>query len=1103
MKKYLCLFLSLFCYSFGIAQYLSPKTIASAGNVKSNGGIIISNTIGQTFSKTLKNSGVLLTQGFQQPYLDFAPIFINGNSTTYSVCENDSNINISSLLAIYDLDIGQSETWSLLTTPVHGTAIVVCSSASNGDTLVPIGSSYILSIGYIGSDSFTVAVNDGIMSDTITIYININPLPNAGTIISTSNLCHDANNIISDTTSNSIGVWDATNAAISISGDTITGNFTGIDTLIYSVTNSCGIASTSKIITVNPLPAAGSITGLSVICATIPTTFNDITIGGTWYLMDSAIATVSNTGIITGFLKGTDTIKYIVTNICGSASATKIITIDSFPIAGSITGLSDLCVHSNITLADTIPISIGSSTWSSSNTHAIVSGGLVTGISAGIDTIRYSVTNSCGVAVASKIITVNPVPNAGVISGATNICTGANCTLADTIAVTMGSSTWSATNGSANITDSGIVTALSPGTDTIIYRINSGLCTHTTSHIITVNPTPTAGIISGDSLLCIGSTVRLTDTIPLFSATSAWSSTGGVSVSGTGVVLGLSVGLDTVFYTVTLGSCAAITTKSLTVITVPNAGSISGASGVCVGGSISLTDTTSIIYGSTEWNVTNANAFVSSSGKVTGISVGKDTVLYTVTNMCGATHTQKLITVDTPLIPKPITSKDSLCEGAKDTCTNLIDGWDWTVTNSHAAINTITGIVLGISAGLDTILYSKINYCGTFDTFHTLLIKPLPFAGTVIGMDSVCLSSFDTLFDVITGGVWQSLHTNIATVNNSGLVTPISVGEDSIAYSYTNYCGNSKTYKVLQITTTPTVGAISGKQIICTGEQFTVTEIAPYPHWWSATNSSAIVNNGVVQGISAGVDTIYAINGNLCGTASTTLQVAVVTTPDAGKIVGTSNACMNDTIYYTDSISCGLWSINDSTIAHLNTTGKVICLSTGIDTISYSIALDSNCKNTTSTTLTINPLPEIPVIHRKYNILYVDSIYTVYQWFLNSIPIIGANQYDYHATVPGKYSVMVNINSGCEISSDIYFIPTIAACEISELNIYPNPTQDIVTIDWCLPVNVILYSIDGKEILKQTNATSIDMKQLPSGNYLLNVFDLRNNRIKTCLVTKM
>jgi len=98
---------------------------------------------------------------------------------------------------------------------------------------------------------------------------------------------------------------------------------------------------------------------------------------------------------------------------------------------------------------------------------------------------------------------------------------------------------------------------------------------------------------------------------------------------------------------------------------------------------------------------------------------------------------------------------------------------------------------------------------------------------------------------------------------------------------------------------------------------------------------------------------------------------------------------------------------------------------------------------------------------------------------------------------------MVNINSGCEISSDIYFIPTIAACEISELNIYPNPTQDIVTIDWCLPVNVILYSIDGKEILKQTNATSIDMKQLPSGNYLLNVFDLRNNRIKTCLVTKM
>ena len=57
------------------------------------------------------------------------------------------------------------------------------------------------------------------------------------------------------------------------------------------------------------------------------------------------------------------------------------------PDAGVISGPSALCVGVPITLTDT---AFGG-TWSASNGHAVVAGGLVTGITSGVDTISYTV----------------------------------------------------------------------------------------------------------------------------------------------------------------------------------------------------------------------------------------------------------------------------------------------------------------------------------------------------------------------------------------------------------------------------------------------------------------------------------------------------------------------------------------------------------------------------------------------------------------------------------------------------------------------------------------------------------------------------------------
>src|ERR1019366_4830721 len=67
------------------------------------------------------------------------PSFTNGHTQSLAVCSNEyvPTIPIDSLLAVFDFDSGQSETWSILTPPAHGTLIVSYSATSTGSTLIP------------------------------------------------------------------------------------------------------------------------------------------------------------------------------------------------------------------------------------------------------------------------------------------------------------------------------------------------------------------------------------------------------------------------------------------------------------------------------------------------------------------------------------------------------------------------------------------------------------------------------------------------------------------------------------------------------------------------------------------------------------------------------------------------------------------------------------------------------------------------------------------------------------------------------------------------------------------------------------------------------
>jgi len=210
----------------------------------------------------------------------------------------------------------------------------------------------------------------------------------------------------------------------------------------------------------NPL---GKIAGVADVCTGFYLTLSDTVIGGTWMSKDTTIATINSGGVLKGVSAGTDTILYAVNGLCSSDTIAAIVHVHDAIDAGTITGITTICVGDVTMLTDTM----ANGSWSATNGNASVSNGIVTGIKPGRDTIKY--TNSCAMGVAIAIVTINPLPQAGKLTGADSVCLGDTMTLYDTV----NGGVWSSQNGLADVSLNGVITGLSVGIDTIFYSVST------------------------------------------------------------------------------------------------------------------------------------------------------------------------------------------------------------------------------------------------------------------------------------------------------------------------------------------------------------------------------------------------------------------------------------------------------------------------------------------------------------------------------------------------------------------------------------------------------------------------------------------------------
>ena len=193
-------------------------------------------------------------------------------------------------------------------------------------------------------------------------------------------------------------VYCTVSGTVSFSGITVTCGGGSSSTPTYPTSISLSAASSSISI--------GATTQLTVGYTPADTNVKNVTYSSS----SESIATVSNTGLVTGIAQGSATITATAQTENGTTSATTTITVT--PIAVTSVSLSSnsetIKVGKTVTLVPTISPSNATNknvTWSSSNTSvATVSEGTVTGVSEGTATITVTTVSGSKTATCTVVV---------------------------------------------------------------------------------------------------------------------------------------------------------------------------------------------------------------------------------------------------------------------------------------------------------------------------------------------------------------------------------------------------------------------------------------------------------------------------------------------------------------------------------------------------------------------------------------------------------------------------------------------------------------------------------------------------------------------------
>ena len=373
------------------------------------------------------------------------------------------------------------------------------------------------------------------------------------------------------------------------------------------------------------------------------------------------------------------------------------------------------------------------------------------------------------------------------------------------------------------------------------------------------------------------------------------------------------------------------------------------------------------------------------------------------------------------------------------------------------------------------------------------------------------------------GGIWSSNATN-DTINN-GVVTGLVMGTDTIRYIVTNVCGIDTAVMAITINPLPFAGVIVGNNNVCIGSALILAD-ATVGGLWSSSNANATVSAGIAIGQLAGIDTIWYMVTNVCGT-DTASHVIYINAYPGLPIIATqfpSSIC-SGTLFQNFAAATpppiGItynWSAENATVWATSPNGQYALISfpnSGTAVVNLaSNFYGHNCatiaSKTVDVTTTVAPLAS--VLYFQYHFVCLPSDEDSYQWgyddvaTLDSTVLVGEINQDYLNATPdfaNKYYWVMTSKSGC--NQKTYFTVPLTVQDLNKstdasINVYPNPATELINIaintviEGSFEVEVV--NMTGQQMsqaITQTHKATIDVAKLPAGIYMVNCY---NNGIK-------
>ena len=723
----------------------------------------------------------------------------------------------------------------------------------------------------------------------------------------------------------------------------------------------------------------------------------------TWASNNTAVATVSASGLVTGVAAGSATITATSEGKTATAAITVTVLVPVASVAVSPTSATVAVGGTQQLTATPLdangnPLSGRAITWASGapGVATVDANGLVTAVAAGSVTITATSETKSG---NSAITVLVPVASVSVSPASATVSLGNTAQLTATALDANGTPisgwpvAWTSGNAAvATVSASGLVTSVAGGSATITATSEG----KSGSSAITVTAVPVASVaVSPPSAgVLVGATVQLTampldaNGNPLGGRTIAWTSSapGVATVSASGLVTGVAVGSATI----TATSEGKSGTSAITVNPVPVASVVvsPASAAVGVGSTTQLTATPLDANGNPlsgrtiTWATSAAQvATVDGTGLATGQAAGSATITATSEGKSGTSA----ITVSVPvasvvLSPASATvaagSTEQLTATPLDANGNPLTGRTITWTSGAPGVASVSasGLVTGVAAGSATITATSEGKSGT-----SAITVPVPVASVTVSPASATLAvgatqqltatPLDANGTPLTGRAvtWVSSTPSVATVDGTGLVTALAGGATTITATSEGKSGTAAItvpVSVASVTVTPgsaTVAVGATQQLTATPLDANGNPLTGRPVTWVSGNAAVatVSGSGLVTAVAAGSVTITATSEGKGGSSTITVPVPVASvTVNPAPASVQLGATVQLTATPLDANGNPLsgraitWTTSTAGVASVSTSGLV----TGVSVGSATITATSEGKSGSSA-VTVNPVP--------------------------------------------------------------------------------------------------------------------------------------------------